>query len=289
MANQGNSTTSLGTISKAFLLALLIALAAYVPSRSTSPLTSPLESPIRLYFPTISKNAIRIKKGVAQPSQYDANCELIAKVADWYYDYTPIPKACPGVESVAMAWDERAMDLPMGGTSRWVMGPNECDLYSQCGQTPQQMVPMWRVFEQNNEGRLLVAPSTVDFGWLYEFRELYIAEYGEPPRFNALSMHIYCETPNADSCAEYFENVIDYYRYYADLWGVKELWLTEFAHITKPVEFLENCLPWLETKVDRYAWFATEYPDGVPWWLDRWPNTSLWRDGVLTKIGEAYE
>jgi hypothetical protein len=237
-------------------------------------------------MPTGTETPTTALKGYVQPSQYPPNCEMIS---GWYYNYLPNPPLCPGVEVIPMAWDERVVNTPMEGNSIYVMGPNECDRSDQCDLTYLQLVPVWYTFEQNNVGRKFVAPAVADdIQYLVRMRNAFINTYGRPPQFDVIPVHFY-GTGNVNTDIGYLMNKIADAQYYADLWGAEGVWLTEFGHSTYPVEFLQAVLPLLPGKVDRFAWFATEYPLGVPWWPDGWVNTSLWHDGVLTEIGEVYD
>lgn len=264
----------------------------YTPVPTLEPTDTPVPTntpvipiPTNTPTPTPTSVPLSIVKGVAQPSQYPPDCTMISQYS-WYYNYLWNPPDCNN-ESVPMIWDERVVGKPIEGTSQWVLGFNEPDLSSQADISPQAAVPLWRQIEQDNPDRLLVAPAVVDPSWLRDFHNAYTIAYGEPPRFDALAVHVYCEN-TVSGCIDYLEMISDYYHQRAIEWGASEVWLTEFAHLTRPVEFIQAVSPQLPILFDRYAWFATDYTGSEPWAFGLDKNTSLWHNSELTAIGDVY-
>ena len=206
----------------------------------------------------------------------------------WYYDYLLDPESC-GIEAVPMIWDERGVGLPVGGNSPWLMGFNEPDRPGQADISPLEAVPLWAQVEADNPDRLLVAPSG-ELPWLVDWYNAFTHTYRRPPRIDALPVHWYYASPSGSikDAERHLQFTLQLYRHQADQWNIPQVWLTEFAHVYRPAEFLAAVGPWLSHECDRYAWFATDYPPGVPWWPAGWPNTSLWHNGTLTAAGLAY-
>ena len=216
------------------------------------------------------------KKGLAWTYQY---CEdAITVRSGWVYDWGMNPKICnSAIESIPMIRDasQWAQTKQVGGNSQWILGFNEPDLCpDQACLTPAQAVPLWREIEARFPNKKLVAPvpSQLHLDWLIQFRNLYIATYGAPPRFNALAAHWY-----GFRYAE-AKTVLNWYKARANEFGVAEVWLTEFS-----IPVLDNNTCGGITQVDalneaqklitdldadamitRYAWYAPRIDTNDP-------------------------
>ena len=252
--------------------------------------TAPLESPLKLYFPTMGKStpAVLPVKGTGRHKYYPLDCQELRNAGvTWIYDWSVTPEICAGIESVPMIYSAGSVSKPIGGNSPWVLGFNEPDLTSQSNITPQQAVPLWWQVEAANPDKLLVAPAPANLPWLVEWYDAFRTEYGRPPVLDALAVHFYSSASVGDAAGALHRTLRDY-RAQANRWGVDQVWLTEFAHLTQGAAFLEKVLPWLPDECDRYAWFQWEYVGNEPWAFGVEHNTSLWLDGALTEAGEVY-
>jgi len=134
---------------------------------------------------------------------------------------------------------------------------------------------------------LLVAPAPANLPWLVEWYDAFRTEYGRPPVLDALAVHFYSSASVSDAAGALRQKLREY-RVLADQWGVDQVWLTEFAHLTQGAAFLEEVLPWLGEECDRFAWFQWSYLGTERWAFGPEYNTSLWVDGALTEVGEVY-
>lgn len=230
------------------------------------------------FLPIANVPAISKKKGLAWTYMI---CEDLAttRVA-WAYHWYPKPRQCDqNVEIVPMIRDANQLanfdQIGLGGNSPWILGFNEPDLCpDQACLTPAQAVPLWREIEARFPNKKLVAPvpSQLHLDWLIQFRNLYIATYGAPPRFNALAAHWY-----GFRYAE-AKTVLNWYKARANEFGVAEVWLTEFS-----IPVLDNNTCGGITQVDglneaqklitdldadamitRYAWYAPRIDTNDP-------------------------
>ena len=256
---------------------------------ATSPLVSPLESPLKLYFPTMGKStpAVLPVKGVGRHKYYPLDCQELRNAGvTWLYDWSVTPEVCAGIESVPMIYSAGSVGKPLGGNSPWVLGFNEPDLVSQSNITPEQAAILWAQVEAANPDKLLVAPAA-SREWLDAFYYFSCVEYDRRPRADALAVHFYA-SGDVHEDAEALRQMLRTYRAKARDWGVEQVWLTEFGHLTQPAAFLREVLPWIADECDRYAWFQWEYRGDEKWAFGVEHNTSLWLDGALTEVGEVY-
>jgi len=247
---------------------------------------------MNVYLPIVAYEAelpTQIIKGVGRHKYYPLDCqELLAAGVTWLYDWSVTPEVCDGVEAVPMIYSRSGVSKLLGGSSAWVLGFNEPDMVSQSNISPQAAVPLWAQVEANNPHRLLVAPAPAgDLVWLRALYGAFITEYGHPPRLNALAVHFYASGTVADA-SRALRQKLRAYRAQADEWGVDQVWLTEFAHLTQGAAFLREVLPWLGDECDRFAWFQWEYLGTEAWAFGAEYNTSLWLNGTLTEVGEVY-
>jgi hypothetical protein len=214
----------------------------------------------------------------------------------WCYSWSPWPGSSAGVERVPMIRDKTNVSVTqLGGNSDWLMGFNEPDLCpEQACLTPAEAAVLWREIETRWPDKRLVAPapSHLHPEWLVQWYLAYQERYGQAPRIDALAMHCYWRT--ADDCitlAQEFEGL-------AEIWGIQEGWVTEFAftqttanwqaQIRQFTESLERSAFWT-----RYAPFVSHIPcsaDDVYWNCAASGDPSLLTTfGQLTDIGRMYQ
>ena len=166
------------------------------------------------------------KKGVGMPYP-DCNDALNAGVS-WEYTWGTQPPNCAGIDNVPMIWGAGNVNATITGSSQWLMGFNEPDQPDQSNIPAATAAVAWHQIEQKYPERKLVAPapSHLHLNWLVDFRNAYITQYGKPPRLDALAMHCYLAT--AAECIQLGQS----YKSMAQAWGVKEVWVTEFAFLS---------------------------------------------------------
>ncbi len=211
----------------------------------------------------------------------------------WCYSWSPLPSVSPGIEHVPMIRDADDLAVSeLGGNSDWLMGFNEPDLSGQANLSPGQAALLWREIEAKWPDRKLVAPapSHLHPEWLVQWWIAYQDRYGQPPRVDALALHCYHRT--AADCIRLARE----YEGLAEVWGVKEGWVTEFAftvvvpnwktQVSEFVTYLEQSPFWT-----RYAPFVSrETCDNEFWDCATAGDPSLFdRFGQLTEVGRAYQ
>ncbi len=262
-----------------------------LPGTPAAPRT---QSPSQLLFPFVpSINSLPAKKGVALTYSNCAGVDQLYVV--WQYGWGPTPANCPGLENIPMIYNAADVDATLGGNSQWVMGFNEPDFSNEGNLTPSQAAPVWRQIELKYPSRKLVAPAPSQLApdWIADFRSAYIADYGTPPRLDALAVH--CYAWQASVCIQFVQT---YYEARAFSWGVPEVWVTEFSFaMTAPntpsqsVQEAQTFIRWLEGEslITRFAWFASRI-QGTEAWLPTDVDTPLidWASGNLALYGNMY-
>ena len=125
--------------------------------------------------------------------------------------------------------------------------------------------------------------------WLREFWGIYGAEYGFPPRLDAVGCHCYGVVNTEFSlwkCRRYIDDFVAFAREH----GIPEVWVTEFAYCSP--EFLVKMRAYYEAipEVKRIAWFQVTYEGSEPWapWLGCNSSLADYETGELTELGNAY-
>lgn len=221
------------------------------------------------YDPELAARPISSKKGLAPACGYSDMArferELRSMRIAWLWNWSTSPPVLAGIESVPAIWGRDQMGAAPGGNSRWLMGFNEPDLAGQANLTPSQAADLWATLEGTYPDRLLASPqpSHIAGGWLADWYAAYVSIYERKPRVDALAFHCYA---GVDECIA----LTEYYAGLARAWGVRELWVTEFAFgmgfvepaqsvsvgqrlddLTRFVEYLE-----LNPVVTRYAYYT---------------------------------
>ena len=235
----------------------------------------------RQYFPLLERPVNKL--GVAG---CPASCGAMG--CSWCYSWVPQPGCVDGVDRVPMIWNETQVYAEMNDCSGWLMGFNEPDRSDQADLSPQAAVKPWRQIEARWPNRKLVAPAPSHTGswWLPAFREAYKTEVGCYPRFDALAAH--CYYGNADACITHVKQ----YLTWAQQWGVREVWVTEFffsqeAEARKFIAFLES--EPLITRWSPYVSFKSCVGYDPNWDCAKGGNPSLFTaDGALTVMGGWY-
>ena len=220
----------------------------------------------------------------------------------WYYDWTPYPIQCPGIEAVPMIWDETQISVPAQGNSEWLAVFNEPEFQSQAGLAPQEAVAYYREVEQLYPDKKLIGPGVVHLWWLEDFWAAYVQAYGEPPRMDALAIHSYPQIVGDAPTSTLIQRSINDIQAaidFAAAHDIPEVWVTEFAvqprgDPQKPIAYVTAMIAWFQAQstVTRRAWFGLDLTGF--WYLPDRPDysalydTSLVLSGELTPLGEVY-
>ena len=279
-------------------VAALFTLALQYPASSqAAPPSAPKSASgqYQVYFPTIIGIAPAAKapskKGVGMPY---SNCADAANAGVmWEYTWGAQPPNCAGIDNVPMIWGAGNVNATLTGTSQWLMGFNEPDRADQSNILPAAAAVAWHQIEQKYPDRKLVAPapSHLNPNWLVDFRNAYIAQYNKPPRLDALAMHCYMAT--AAECIQLGQT----YESWATAWGVKEVWLTEFAFLPcllgsddRAVGEGQTMINWIESQptITRMAWFASRIEGTETWAMDCNSPLLDWDTGAQSVYGKMY-
>lgn len=254
-----------------------------------------------LLIPVLLATAVQIS-GVAGMGR----CDHVAGVnASAWYNWTPVGGECEGAQFIPEIRDARQVELLRNGTLQleinkapFVLGFNEPNLSSQANLTPAQAVPLerWRLTTYTDTRHASPAPSMEAIEWLPEMRDLYIAEYGEPPAWDYLAAHCYFwDLRSLIKC----KAVVRQYIAWANDWGADGVVVSEFGSFAfrgtpgDPFDYA----PALERAREFVAWMR-EQPEIVGWfWYSAhdwgvWPwyaTTALYDDSErLTPLGDWY-
>lgn len=227
----------------------------------------------------------------------------------WYYDWTPYPIQCSGVEAVPMVWDETQISVTISGTSEYLQVFSEPDFESQADMTPAEGAYYYRQVEQLHPEMKLVSPAVWYTDWLDDFWDEYEDAYSEEPRMDAVALHLYPQlvsyystpTGHINISASKVDAAVDF----ADEHGIPEVWITEFCAqpiaygslgYTGTIQYMDGMIGVFESepKVTRWAWFGLDLTNFWYWpsnpELSALYNTSLvLLDHLLTRLGKEYE
>lgn len=243
--------------------AAAISFIAVILALSHAPLAIARESP-----PDVGP-AVKRGLSLAYPNCEDASHLM----ASWTYNWSPTAYDCPGLDNVPMLYGGGDTGPAVHGSSHYLLGCNEPDIFNQCNMTPEQMVAPWHRIEERFADRLLVAPapSHLDPEWIVRFRDAYLAMYQVPPRLDGLAVH--CYLWDAQQCIALTQK----YLVWAREWGVPEVWVTEFAFsacggrsIDQTAVEARRFIAWMDAEpmVTRYAWFTNRIRPDEAWILD---------------------
>lgn len=238
---------------------------------------------------------------------YPICADAIKLGASWQYGWSPQPIQCSGIDNVPMMWGASQVESEIS-ESTWLLGFNEPERPEQANLTPQAAAIAWHRIEERFPDRRLVSPATmgglgqqdIALKWMRDWRTAYIAEYGIPPRVDAIAFHVYGW--GADSFIEISER----YKALATEWDVENLWLTEFAMLAGAGKApcwgnsFETQLPEAQRFINyldsdpmiaRYAWFASRID--IDAWYAIQPNQCNsplidFATGELTGWGKWY-
>ena len=180
-----------------------------------------------------------------------------------------------------------------------ILGFNEPDLEPPPGSslTPAEAVPLerWRLTTYTETEHASPAPSQNDIYWLPRMRDLYIAEYGEPPAWDYLAAHCYFFD---DYSLSHCKGVIRQYIKWSQAWGTDGVLVTEFAAAAfkySPAQEFDYApavivgkqfIDWMKAQpaIKGYFWYSADDWGAWDWYV----TTALYDDDELTPLGEMY-
>jgi hypothetical protein len=252
----------------------------------------------KLYLPIINSSP-NPKRGInlACGSYEQQAKEVAALGVAWLWNWGLNPPLFPNIESVPTIWNASTIGQPLGGNSQWLLGFNEPDGGEQANMAPEAAARAWRKLEAAYPDRKLASPQIVHPGtWLEDWRAAYIAEYGQPPRLDALAIHTYW----GKTAAAYSAQVQSYVDL-AKQWGISEVWVTEWAlahqldrTLQETTAEMRKYLAYLDAEpmVTRYAPWTNRVEcmgDAYGFRYDGPFDTPLFNfDGSISELGKAY-
>jgi hypothetical protein len=243
------------------------------------------------------------KKGISSPWTCGDAKTLRAA---WTYDWGLNGIDCPGLEFVPMVWGRGTMDVALANPNSLLVVAdkqplllfNEPDLSGQAALSPSEAVTLaHELFARYPNARWISpAPSQNNPGWLNQWRDSYIAQYGEPPPLEGIAAH--CYAFQAQPCIDHISSMVEL----AKTWGVSEVWVTEFAilmgndqSLNESTQQMELMLNYLDDEpvVTRYAWYTArlacdESEWGSPTETGQCAPLLSYRVGLLTAWGKVY-
>ena len=220
------------------------------------------------------------------------DCADLGRVgATWFYDWSPQPQPCAGVEAIPMLYAPGdGVSNPPPADAKYLLLLNECDRPDQCNTSPEAAAVAWREWEAQYPAARLVGPNTSRAGldWLLAWRAAYVRLYGEPPRIWALGIH--CYNP-AGWCQDWTTAHLAL----AQQWTTSgQVWVTEWA--TTGCYFSEarpaDVDAALDEADDLQAWFDSQPGVGrTAWFVLRLDSAAcqtalIGPDGELTEFGQ---
>jgi hypothetical protein len=212
-----------------------------------------------------------------------------------WYDWSPKP----GSDGIPMIYASAHIGQVLSGDATWLMGFNEPEQPRQANMTPQQAAIAWATVEQTYPDRKLVSPGVMNLTWLTNWRAAYWTAYGKNPKVDALAVHWYYQ--NDGEPLQSFKRQVQLAENMAAQWGVREVWITEFALYPcwgyDSVQFVKDAYAWLDTRPTVTRAFLFQ----VFWYNDGRQSERAWAppiecysglgldDGSLTDIGEAFK
>jgi hypothetical protein len=217
----------------------------------------------------------------------------------WWYDWgnEPANGGPPaGIEFVPMIWGTGALNGPIPGDARFLLGFNEPNFANQSNMTPQQAAQNWPFVQSlaAAQGIPTVAPglnfcgspsdpsgcSDPNITDPYTFLRDFLAAC-PACEVDHIAVHWYnCDLPSLQAYIDGNSTLEGWVQF------GKPIWLTEFACDGSHSEaeqqaYMEAAVPYLENNphVFRYSWFSAA---PIP--------SSLLQasDGSLTALGQAY-
>lgn len=280
------------------LLAVVLSLVVYGDDNESMAQSPILPQQTTLYFPMIYKadQQVSLKRGVHIALGYTASD--IDKLGGAWFLNNGTMTTYQDSEFVPMIRNISKMDLLLEAVQNsdgWLAGFNEPDTESRY-ISPNEAALFWRQIEQiataNNIKLVSPATSPGQISWLWQMATEYYKIFGRLPRFDAVAIHAYYNSP--DEAITYITTVRSGMSIMG--YGDSELWITEMGSKcpdTTPeqtVYVMIEMAGWIEQTdlVQRYAWFTNRVPDDSAWIA--YKPCALVDDvtGNLLPLGEVY-
>ena len=230
------------------------------------------------------------KRGIASNIAPGA---AFAGAVGWWYNWSLAPSGADvGIEFVPMFWGEQSVNTALPSGSRFVLGFNEPNFFSQAKLTAQEAAKLWPKVEAAADaaGAALVSPAVNFCGPESQC-------YGTNPYQYLKDFFAACTGCQVDYVAVHWYNcdltsLKDYLEPGGSLEGFEQfgrpIWLTEFAcsengdsSAAGQEAYMRQAIPYLEanSRVSRYSWFNAQNIPGA-----MLTNS----DGSPTSLGQVY-
>jgi len=209
----------------------------------------------------------------------------------WWYNWAiKGTGANVGIEFVPMVWNQTTVSSALPSGSKFVLGFNEPNFFTQANLSPTQAAGYWPALQANaaSASVSIVGPAmnycgpasqchaTSPYQYLKDF-------FAACPncKVDYVAVHWYnCDLPSLRDYLEPGGNLEGFEQF------GKPIWLTEFscdgsATVAQQEAFMRAAIPYLESNpnVFRYSWFSA----------DPIPNAKLVNsDGTPTALGQVY-
>ncbi len=209
----------------------------------------------------------------------------------WWYNWAIRSSgANVGIEFVPMMWDEQTVSSAIPSGSKYLLGFNEPNFFSQANLSATQAASYWPTLQANanSAGVGIVGPGMNYCGPAaqchgtdpYQYLQDFFAACSGC-KVDYVAVHWYnCDLPSLRDYLEPGGNLEGFEQF------GKPIWLTEFscdgnATVAQQEAYMRAAIPYLEgnPKVFRYSWFSA----------DPIPNARLINsDGSPTALGQVY-
>lgn len=234
-----------------------------------------------------------------QSDNYEV-CEAAQRMGvSWLYNWFESPPVCPGIESVPMVKSFDKVGVKLGGSSLYLLGPNEPDVFSQSWATPEEGAVGWRAMEEAYPNTLLVSPAVMNLPWLRNWYDSYTDTYTATMRIDALAFHCYVWA-DVESSLKHCQDQSRTAIVIADEWGGIPVWLTEWSYLgvwgqpynyDDAVLYMQLMRMWLasQPRIERQAHFELAVVGDEPWLIAGIDSSLVsYHTGETTALGRAY-
>ncbi len=243
--------------------------------------------------------SFRCKRGLAYGHNSVADLTALKPTVHWWYNWSPAPDDATigsafgglGYEFAPMVWGgtftESDIESKVPAGSKYLLGFNEPNFFSQANLTPTQAAALWPKVEAiaAAKGLKIVSPALNYCGGgcsvtnPYDYFDQFFAAC-KGCKIDAIAVHWYACTKSA---------LVDYLSKFESKYG-KPIWLTEFScldgsdtSVAVQQAYMKDALAVLEADpmVERYSWFSGRFP--------KTPSINLLgASGELTELGKLY-
>jgi hypothetical protein len=232
--------------------------------------------------------SVGTKRGIA------ANVAPVAAfypAVSWWYNWALNSSGINvGIEFVPMVWNQTSVSSALPSGSKYVLGFNEPNFFSQANLSAAQAASYWPALQANaaSAGVAIVGPAMNFCGPAaqchgtdpYQYLKDFFAACTNC-KVDYITVHWYnCDLPSLRDYLEPGGNLEGFEQF------GKPIWLTEFscdgsASVAQQEAYMRAAIPYLEgnTHVFRYSWFSA----------DPIPNAKIMNsDGTPNALGQVY-